>query len=138
MCNSSLASKNLTDFNWYTQKSVDDATLQNIIYQYGSVVVGYDGKRLQSYTGGVINTEPCKYYNHAVNVVGYVNSGPDAPYYIIRNSWGPKWGEVSTESFLFNLRDLILILLILFYFQEWLFQSLNEQLLLNQVKYLVR
>ena len=32
--------------------------------------------------------------NHAVTIVGYSNGAEDsAPYWIVRNSWGNKWGE---------------------------------------------
>jgi C1A family cysteine protease len=32
--------------------------------------------------------------NHAVTLVGYSPSSADSPaYFIIRNSWGTKWGE---------------------------------------------
>ena len=30
--------------------------------------------------------------NHAVQVVGYELDGP-VPYYIVRNQWGPSFGE---------------------------------------------
>ncbi len=32
--------------------------------------------------------------NHAVLVVGYgPTNGTDLPYYLIKNSWGPGWGD---------------------------------------------
>ena len=31
--------------------------------------------------------------NHAVTVVGYNEENPETPYWIVRNSWGPDWGD---------------------------------------------
>ncbi len=44
--------------------------------------------------GGVYNDVACNNItiNHAVTVVGYgVNTTTN--YWIVRNSWGPKWGQ---------------------------------------------
>ena len=48
-----------------------------------------------SYNGGIY--DGCKYtsniaLNHAVQLVGY-GSDTDGDYWIVRNSWGPSWGE---------------------------------------------
>ena len=45
------------------------------------------------YEGGIIDNEKCfKELDHAVTAVGYgVREGKE--YYIVRNSWGEKWGE---------------------------------------------
>ena len=75
--------------------NVNDATLQSALYTYGPLVVLIDATPLQYYTGGILNTAYCSTLNHAVNLVGYVTSGAGAPYYILRNSWGTNWGEVS-------------------------------------------
>jgi C1A family cysteine protease len=47
----------------------------------------------QMYTTGVVNTPSCfSQINHGVTGVGYgVEKGQK--YYIIRNSWGTKWGD---------------------------------------------
>ena len=48
-----------------------------------------------AYNGGIY--DGCKYtcniaLNHAVQLVGY-GSDSDSDYWIVRNSWGPGWGE---------------------------------------------
>lgn len=61
------------------------------IYNYGpiSVAVAADGG-FQSYTSGVFNTCGGSGINHAVNLVGWNDA---EGYWIMRNSWGPDWGE---------------------------------------------
>jgi inhibitor of cysteine peptidase len=45
----------------------------------------------QSYTGGVFNPRrPCNQINHAIVLVGWDDSDGA---WILRNSWGPNWGE---------------------------------------------
>ena len=45
-----------------------------------------------SYESGIFNGHCAVQYDHAVTAVGYGNSG-GINYWIIRNSWGPEWGE---------------------------------------------
>lgn len=68
-----------------TLRNVDDATLRNLVYNYGPVIVGMDGAffNFQSYKSGVLNPR-CSAPNHAVNVVGYATTGPGAPYWICK------------------------------------------------------
>ncbi|XP_045462019.1 procathepsin L-like [Harmonia axyridis] len=49
---------------------------------------------LQDYKGGILNDPTCdgQNVNHGVLVVGY-DSENGKDYWIIKNSWGPKWGE---------------------------------------------
>ncbi|KAL4464665.1 hypothetical protein ABPG74_011226 [Tetrahymena malaccensis] len=56
----------------------------------GPISVTVDASNWRNYYGGIFNG--CSYYpelNHAVIAVGYDAQGN----YIIRNSWGPYWGE---------------------------------------------
>merc|ERR1712232_750697 len=49
----------------------------------------------QSYLGGIMTVQDCpstQYINHAVVAVGY-GMEDGSPYWVIRNSWGPSWGE---------------------------------------------
>ena len=54
-----------------------------------SVAIEADSTVFQLYTGGVIDSELCgTSLNHGVLVVGY-----EEDYWIVKNSWGPEWGE---------------------------------------------
>jgi C1A family cysteine protease len=57
----------------------------------GAVSVGVEADQyaFQHYTGGVIDDKYCgTLVDHAVVVVGYTSNS-----FIVRNSWGPFWGE---------------------------------------------
>jgi len=63
----------------------------------GPVSVGVDAASnfFHFYLSGVINTEECfSHLNHGVLIVGYgtdEESGLD--YWLVKNSWGPQWGD---------------------------------------------
>jgi len=58
-----------------------------------SVTVEADRSVFQRYRGGVLNSSQCgTQLDHAITAVGYgVSSGTQ--YFIVRNSWGNRWGE---------------------------------------------
>lgn len=65
------------------------------LLHWGPAVVIIDaGPSWQYYGGkGILRSSQCgKAQNHAVLLVGYDYTG-SVPYYIIKNSWGPKWGD---------------------------------------------
>ena len=61
----------------------------------GPVVIGIeaDTYTFQSYSSGIITSPLCGTdIDHAVEIVGFgVDNG--TPYWSVRNSWGPGWGE---------------------------------------------
>jgi cathepsin L len=61
----------------------------------GPIAVSVDAKKWSSYTKGIYNgcdTDLDYDIDHAVQLVGYgTENGVD--YWIVRNSWGPNWGE---------------------------------------------
>jgi hypothetical protein len=68
-----------------------ESNIASAVFNYGPVPIGIDssGSRFITYESGIIRPNECnKEPNHAVTVVGYT---PE--YWIIRNSWGPEWGE---------------------------------------------
>lgn len=65
--------------------------LAHHILSYGPIPVGIDSSSYQFelYSSGVIKEHHCgKDIDHAVLVVGFTRD-----YWIVKNSWGPEWGE---------------------------------------------
>jgi C1A family cysteine protease len=69
------------------EKTIDalKASLQEHV-----VSVSVDANPLKDYESGVLMVEDCpnKQINHDIAAVGYADN-----YFIVRNSWGPSWGE---------------------------------------------
>ncbi|XP_027348329.1 macrodontain-1-like [Abrus precatorius] len=59
---------------------------------HGGVLVDAKGQAFQFYSGGVFTGECGTELNHAVTAIGY-GEDPDGKYWLIRNSWGQRWGE---------------------------------------------
>lgn len=82
--------KFLTGDEW-TVPSVD--AIKNAIYTYGPVTTGVCvGSGFYSYTGGVFSgNDNCGgFTNHQIILVGWDDATGS---WILRNSWGPGWGE---------------------------------------------
>lgn len=59
----------------------------------GPVSVAVNADYFQQYAGGVFDEAYCNgALNHGVLVVGYGGEGYQ-PYWVVKNSWGPSWGE---------------------------------------------
>lgn len=58
------------------------------------VSVAVDADDMQHYKGGVFTNNCATGLNHAILAVGYgVDKETGKPFYKIKNSWGPTWGE---------------------------------------------
>ncbi len=68
--------------------------IKQAIMDYGPVSVAvYANGAMQAYGGGVFNGCGEGTINHAVVIVGWDDSQGPAGVWIMRNSWGPGWGE---------------------------------------------
>jgi len=63
--------------------------IEHILHNYGPVAVGVDSANMYHYTGGLFKASMCTTdIDHAVTIVGYTDDA-----WIIKNSWGPFWGD---------------------------------------------
>ncbi|CAO1943638.1 unnamed protein product [Urochloa humidicola] len=71
----------------------DEKSLQKAVaHQPVSVAIEAGGREFQLYKSGVFTGRCTTNLDHGVVAVGYgTENGKD--YWIVRNSWGPKWGE---------------------------------------------
>ena len=65
-----------------------EAQMESLLYAYGPLSVGVDSRNMENYRNGVFKSHMCgKDIDHAVTVVGFTDNA-----WIVKNSWGPKWG----------------------------------------------
>ena len=103
-CPSSTTSAPKTKFNaWYRVPCSDVEAIKTAIMTYGVVDAAvYVSSAWQNYSGGIYSDastscpgSPCDYTttNHAIALVGWGYDATYGDYWILRNSWGPSWGE---------------------------------------------
>ncbi|CAD7697511.1 unnamed protein product [Ostreobium quekettii] len=82
----------------------EDAVLKAAAQQPISIAIDSGSRSFMLYGGGIYD-EPCgTSLDHGVLAVGY-NLTADTPYWIIKNSWGPDWGEDGYIRFKHGLND---------------------------------
>ncbi|GJQ70285.1 hypothetical protein Trydic_g15237 [Trypoxylus dichotomus] len=76
-----------------------ERALENVVANLGPVAVGVDASHMtfQFYSEGVYFEEECgnkgANINHAMLIVGYGKDADGKKYWIVKNSYGPQWGE---------------------------------------------
>ncbi|KAF3656618.1 Senescence-specific cysteine protease SAG39 [Capsicum annuum] len=71
----------------------EKALLQAVANQPVSVAIDGSSFDFQFYSSGVFSGSCSTWLNHAVTAVGYGATSDGTKYWIIKNSWGSKWGE---------------------------------------------
>merc|ERR1719487_1897417 len=62
------------------------------VFSNGPLSVAVDATSWQMYTGGVMTNCQGIGLDHGVLIVGFDDTF-EVPYWIVKNSWGPIWGE---------------------------------------------
>jgi len=97
VCSPALGNmKKIVELSGHTKLTENDyASLLQALGTVGPVAVSVDASKWSDYESGVF--DGCNQTNpeidHAVVAVGYGNDDKLGPYWIIRNSWSPSWGE---------------------------------------------
>ena len=86
----------------YTTKKCTTELFYSLLAR-GPLSIGIDGNAVQGYTNGLF-LGACNSDNHAVVAIGYGTEGGKS-YWIVRNSWGPSWGEKGNLRVLSNLSN---------------------------------
>lgn len=81
----------------YSERSRDEEKIKELLFKNGPLSGALDATDMQFYEGGIFHCDEKRNYglkdlNHAINIVGYGTEGSE-DYWIIKNSWGPQWGE---------------------------------------------
>jgi PKD repeat protein/predicted secreted protein len=72
----------------------DNTAIKQAIYDRGPMYISVcAGTNFQNYTSGISTQTDGTSTNHAVLLCGWDDNGGTNGYWIIKNSWGPTWGE---------------------------------------------
>ncbi|XP_028799543.1 zingipain-2-like [Neltuma alba] len=100
-CNSTLEQMTFATIDgygyWWKTPISEDSLFCYVFKQPISVSI-YASPNFMSYNNGIFSGDDCAnisscYHNHAVLIVGYGSSGANQDYWIVKNSWGPSWGQ---------------------------------------------
>uniref|UniRef100_A0A0A9AQG0 Uncharacterized protein n=1 Tax=Arundo donax TaxID=35708 RepID=A0A0A9AQG0_ARUDO len=93
-CDEKAGSEQVVTISGYEDVPANDeqALVKALAHQPVSVAIEASGRHFQFYEGGVFDGPCGAELDHGVAAVGYGTS-KDQDYIIVKNSWGPHWGE---------------------------------------------
>ncbi|XAR64282.1 Chymopapain [Bertholletia excelsa] len=93
-CNERRGESGLVTISGYhdVPENSEESLLKALANQPVSVAIEASGRDFQFYSGGVFDGHCGSEVDHGVTAVGY-GSTKGLDYIIVKNSWGPKWGE---------------------------------------------
>ena len=95
-CSYDQSQANAIVADYVSAGTTDEEYIKEMLYTTGPLAITINADLLQYYTGGVLSVsiEECPYApSHGVNLVGYGTDENGVDYWLIRNTWGPDWGE---------------------------------------------
>ena len=98
-CNADRNNRHVVTIDGYEDVPPNDeqALRKAVANQPVSVAIEADQRAFQLYVSGVFDDVDCgTQLNHGVLVVGYgsdFNGTHHLPYWLVKNSWGPEWGD---------------------------------------------
>jgi cathepsin L len=105
-CHFNRANVGATDTGYVDVKSGDEKALEQATATVGPISVAIDASHFsfQFYSHGVYNPWWCSStrLDHGVLVVGYGTDDKGKQYWIVKNSWGPGWGN---EGYIWMARN---------------------------------
>lgn len=79
--------------DYFCKYMISELEILHHVHRYGPVTVAVDSTSWMDYVGGVIRHNCGQNVNHAVVIVGYEVLDDLTPRYIIKNSWGTRFGD---------------------------------------------
>ncbi|EOY15911.1 Xylem cysteine peptidase 1 [Theobroma cacao] len=94
-CEMRKEQSNLVTISGYRDvpKNNEESLLKALANQPVSVAIQASGRDFQFYSGGVFDGHCGTQVDHGVAAVGYGSTSRGLDYIIVKNSWGPRWGE---------------------------------------------
>lgn len=92
VCNAKEAAATISGYEDVPPNSESELQ-KSVANQPVSVAIDAGGSDFQFYSSGVFKGSCGTELNHGVTVVGYGTSDDGINYWLVKNSWGDRWGE---------------------------------------------